>query len=185
MDFKFGKFLDAFVNPAVEFGFIRIGVGISSGAVITGNIGSSKRMDYTAIGDGVNLSARLESITKLYGCDLVISEFTHKFVADEIKSRELDLIRVKGKTQPVRIYQVIGDEDFEIAPAFQSMLDRFNEGRRLYTAQDFDGAMGLFSSILADNPKDKSADLFLKRCEVLKQTPPGNDWDGVWTMTTK
>ena len=82
---------------------IRIGVGISSGEVITGNIGSSKRMDYTAIGDGVNLSARLESITKLYGCDLVISEFTHKFVADEIKSRELDVIRVKGKTQPVRI----------------------------------------------------------------------------------
>ncbi|HBL12564.1 MAG TPA: adenylate/guanylate cyclase domain-containing protein, partial [Cyanobacteria bacterium UBA11162] len=88
---------------------IRIGIGMSSGEVVSGNIGSHKRMDYTVIGDGVNLSARLESVTKEYGCDIILSEFTYNLCRDRIWVRELDKIRVKGKHQAVSIYELIGD----------------------------------------------------------------------------
>jgi adenylate cyclase len=164
---------------------IRIGIGINSDSVISGNIGSSKRMEFTAIGDGVNLGARLETASKQYGCDIVISEHTYKPCSDKITARELDKIIVKGKTQPVSIYELVGLSSDPIPEQKQRVIEHYQKGRELYLNRDFAIAMGEFAQVLKIDPNDKAADMHLDRCQHwLKSTPP-DDWDGVWTLTEK
>lgn len=164
---------------------IRIGIGIHSDSVISGNIGSSKRMEFTAIGDGVNLGSRLESASKQYGTDIIISENTYTPCAEKIRVRELDCIRVKGKNEPVKIYELVGFKDEPISEEKQQMIDLYHEGRELYLNREFPLAIGKFAQVMAIDQGNKAADLHMERCQHFLKNTPADDWDGVWTMTSK
>lgn len=164
---------------------IRIGIGISSGEVVSGNIGSQKRMDYTVIGNGVDISSRLEGVTKQYGCDIILSEFTYQLCRDQVWVRELDRIRVKGKTQPINIYELIGDRQTPIDAQTEEFLALYHSGRLAYTQMDFDTAIQRFEKAQHMRPTDQAIAVHLERAHTYRQTPPPPDWDGVHTMTTK
>ncbi|MCL1469222.1 GAF domain-containing protein [Argonema antarcticum] len=168
---------------------IKIGIGINSGSVISGNIGSSQRMELTSIGDEVNLASRLESASKQYGCDIVISQNTFEPCADRIWYRELDFIRVKGKDNPVRVYELVGLRDEPISDDQKNLIETYHKGREHYLNQEFRKAMNEFAIILEDmSVPDKSASLYLKRCQYWLDHPEfvETQWDdGVWTLTEK
>ena len=164
---------------------LRIGIGLSSGEVVSGNIGSQRKMDYTVIGDGVNLSARLESITKQYGCDIVLSEHTYELCREQVWVRELDLIRVKGKLKPVKIYELISDRASPISESMLTFLELYRKGREAYKAREFHLAISLFDKAQAIEPHDQAVSIHLERAQSYIQRPPAEDWDGVHVMTTK
>jgi adenylate cyclase len=164
---------------------IRIGIGLSSGAVVSGNIGSQRRMDYTVIGDGVDVSSRLEGITKQYGCDVILSEFTYELCQDKIWVRELDRIRVKGKTKPIRIYELIGDRQTSLDSTTLEFLDLYQAGRDAYTARDFERAIRHFERAQHIKAGDTAIAVHLDRANRYFEAPPPEAWDGVYTMLTK
>ncbi|WP_414552091.1 GAF domain-containing protein [Anabaena sp. CCY 0017] len=166
---------------------IKIGIGINSDTVISGNIGSSKRMEFTAIGDGVNLGSRLESITKQYGCDIIISDSTYKPCQDKIWVRELDRIRVKGRNEPVGIYELVGLRSDPISSEKSEIIEHYQKGRKYYLKQQFDSARKEFAEVLKFDKDDLGATLHLNRCNHWSQFPPTElEWSqGVWTFEEK
>ena len=164
---------------------VDIGIGLNTDSVVSGNIGSRKRMDYTMIGDGVNLAARLESACKQYGAHILISEFTYRQLRGTYRVRELDLVVVKGKTQPVALYEVLDYHSSESYPNLVDALGHFRDGLAGYSDHKFERAGELFSRVLELNPGDKAAKMYLERCALLIQTPPPKDWIGVWVMESK
>ena len=161
------------------------GMGINTDSIVSGNIGSPKRMDYTVIGDGVNLAARIESACKQYGAHILISEFTYKAVKATYRTRQVDYVIVKGKTEPVGVYEVLDFHDEESYPNLVEALGLFNDGYRTWNQGKWDQAIKLFNSVKKINPNDKSAQLYIDRCNHMKKNPPKGTWDGVWVMTSK
>jgi adenylate cyclase len=164
---------------------VDIGIGLNTDMVVSGNIGSKKRMDYTIIGDGVNLASRLESACKQYGTHILISEFTYAKLRGTYRTREVDLVVVKGKTKPVAVYEVLDYHTDETYPRLIDALGYFRDGLAKYRQGKWQDAAALFSEVAAINPADKSAKLYLERCEHLAEHPPGEGWDGVWVMESK
>jgi len=164
---------------------VDMGIGLNTGTIVTGNIGSPKRMDYTMIGDGVNLASRLESACKQYFTRIIISEFTMKKLRENYIIREIDKVVVKGKTEPVAIYEVMDYYTEETFPNLTQVVDLFKEGMFMYRKAKWDNAIESFKEAADKNPNDKLTRLYIERCEHLKESPPEGEWDGVWVMKTK
>lgn len=164
---------------------VNMGVGLNTDLVVSGNIGSPKRMDYTLIGDGVNLAARLESACKQYAAQILISEYTFKKLRGLYRIREIDRVVVKGKTEPVGIYEVLDYHSEDTFPNLMEVVNYFKEGLMQYRNMNWDGAVRGFEEALKLNPDDRLSRIYIERCEHLKSHPPPDDWNGIWIMTSK
>jgi len=163
---------------------IDMGLGLNTDNIVAGNIGSQKRMDYTMIGDGVNLAARLESACKQYSARIIISANTFNKLRGTYRIRYIDDVVVKGKTEPVGIHEVLDYHTDDTFPNLLEVVNYFNEGRKNYRSGNWDRAIKNFRQALKLNTQDHLSKTYIERCEVLKKDAPP-DWDGVWKMTSK
>ena len=163
-------------------GAIQVGVGISTGDVVAGNIGSPKRMEFTVIGDRVNLAQRLEGATKYYGSRILISDVTAARLKQRRVLREIDLIRLRGRREPVAIFEVLDHTDAGTFPNREQVLEAYAAGLRAYRSREWGAAGTFFRQALAANPADIPSALYAERCRLYLDTPPPHDWDGVWIL---
>jgi len=162
---------------------VSIGIGINTGQVVFGSMGAKERMDFTSIGDTVNLAARLEGTNKEYATKTLITEAVYEKVKDSFLCREIDLMTVKGKTQPVRIYEVL-QESQNAAEKLMKLKRIFESSLGLYRKQKWDSAEKGFTA-LANDLGDETSKVFLDRIKDFRENPPPKTWDGVFHRTTK
>lgn len=164
---------------------VDMGIGLSTDNIVVGNIGSPKQMNYTMIGDGVNLASRLETACKQYFTKILISENTFKKLRGTYRVREIDSVIVKGKTKPVSIYEVLDYHTNDSFPNLMEVVSYFNSGVELYRRREWDKAVSSFEKALKLNPKDRLSRMYIERCVHYKENPPDDKWVGVWIMTEK
>ncbi|MFQ5868823.1 MAG: CHASE2 domain-containing protein [Candidatus Zixiibacteriota bacterium] len=170
-------------NRSKGFPELKTGIGVNTGMMVAGNMGSAVRFAYTVIGDAVNLGSRLEGLNRTYGSSIITSEFTRRQTSPEFFTRELDLVRVKGRMKPVRIYELLG---YGVpSPQERELISKFSEGIYLYRGREWGPAHSAFEMILQKSPDDGPTKTFVERCKFFQQNPPSPDWDGVWVMQTK
>jgi adenylate cyclase len=161
-----------------------VGVGLNTGQVIVGNLGSQRFMDYTVIGDTVNLGSRLEGLNKAYGTSIIISQSTAKKLDSRFVLRELDRVMVKGKADAVTIFELMGFKD-NMEEKKLELVERFTSAINHYRNREWDQAQDTFEQTLGLYPEDKTSSLYLDRIRSFRENPPPPEWDGVTVFTTK
>lgn len=159
---------------------LTVRIGVNTGVVVVGNVGGKNRFDYSAIGDAVNLAARLEPANKTYGTLTMASEYTlRKAVASNYQLRELDLMTVKGRTEPVRVYEILELADGQLPKEKQEALGQYNLGLDAYQRRDWELAKEYFTTAAAADPSDEPSKLYISRAQECIENPPAEDWDFV------
>ena len=163
---------------------VRARAGVNSGRCVVGNMGSKHKYNYTVMGDMVNLAARLEGANKPYGTYLMISEFTLAHVKDMVEVRELDYLTVKGKEEPVRVFEVL-EETGKVDDTVARAVEEYEAGLACYRDREFAAAIEKFERALEVRPDDGPSKTYVERCKTLIADPPDEDWDGVWRLEEK
>jgi adenylate cyclase len=165
---------------------LKMRIGLCTGPAVVGNMGSRSRMDYTMMGDTVNIAARLEGVNKTYGTYTMISETTREAVGEEVIARELDRIYVVGRAEPLSVYELIGLEaDIPADDPVRSLAEVYAKGLAFYRDRNFAGAADHFRRVLEFDPDDGPGRVMLVRCQQYAESPPPDDWDGVFTLDYK
>ena len=160
-------------------------IGLNSGKAVVGNMGAEAKFNYTAVGDAVNLASRLEGVNKEYGTRLLMSEFTFRRVSKEILSREMDVVVVVGKTEPVRLYELIAMADEVQNDATRKFLDFYHAGLEAYKKRAWKSAIEQFQQALQIRRDDVVSNIYIQRSTLFLDSPPADDWNGVFVMTKK
>jgi adenylate cyclase len=164
---------------------LRARTGVNSGPMLVGNLGSSYRFAYGVLGDQVNLASRLEGLNRVYGTEILIGENTARLTDGAFLLREVDMVRVKGRTQAVRIYEPLGAAGVPLPSAQDEALHLYAAGLEAYRKQGWEDALGLFTQSLALRPEDGPSRVMAERCQVYRAAPPPEDWDGVFEQLVK
>jgi adenylate cyclase len=164
---------------------INVRIGINTGEMVVGNMGGARKFDYTVIGDSVNLASRLEGANKQYQTGILVSERTYEFVKDQILGRELDLIAVKGRSTPLRIFELLQLKNGTVGRLMTEFLSFYREGLGLYRERRWHDAKASFEKALHCKPDDRPSQLYIERAVHYAMNPPPAAWDGVFVMQTK
>jgi len=163
---------------------LTVRMGLATGEVVVGTVGAPTAKSFAAIGDITNLASRLEGVNKVYGTSVILAEETYRLAQTVVETRELDTVVVAGKSEPVRIYELVGRAG-EVAASLQELRELYVEGLQAYRRRDWDAAGRCFAKCLELVPSDGPATVLRDRCAILAATPPAPNWDGVWHLAEK
>lgn len=170
-------------NPKAQ-PFLSLHIGIATGSLVVGNMGSESAKSYTVMGDTVNIASRLKGVSKQYGVPIILTQETRNMAVQGLEFREIDWVQVVGKQEPVRIYELLGRKT-DLSSEMLTLRDIFEQGLSAYRKQDWQLAQQCFENCLQIQPSDRPTQLYLERLQTLRENPPPQHWDGVWHLTKK